>query len=176
MIRLFVTVLVFVGLLAGLGHAGEDAKSALYPKIPKAVGAPHPEGNAFMRANHALLLLEDRDKTMRQGDRDIKFSLKGCVACHAVYGPDSKPVGYESPQYFCRVCHTFASVKIDCFTCHKATPDPEILQRLLSEDAGNSDTTKLMEYLNTIDPPPPDQALQGARQAQNAAPADEVAQ
>ena len=135
MIRLVSMVLVLIGLLAGTAMAGEDGAPSYAPKVPKAAGAPHPEGNEYWRVNHRNLLTHDRDLTMRLGDREIQASLKECVACHAVQDPVADPVeyvGYESDQYFCRVCHDYVAVKVDCFTCHQSKPDEEIRARLLS--------------------------------------------
>jgi [DsrC]-trisulfide reductase subunit J len=131
MLRLFVSVLAILGLVAGAVHAASDDVPSYGVEVPKAVGDPHPEGNEFMRINHMNLLKHDRTDTLRLGDRAIEFSLKGCVACHAVNGVKGEPIGYDDPQYFCRVCHDYVAIKVDCFTCHKATPDEDILNRLL---------------------------------------------
>ena len=38
---------------------------------------------AEMRRNHMEMLLHQRDRTLRQGLREPRFSIKGCVDCHA---------------------------------------------------------------------------------------------
>ncbi|MCF6303063.1 MAG: hypothetical protein L3J13_07685 [Devosiaceae bacterium] len=129
--RFFVSLLSAVVIFAGLGVAGVQAQSLFGPSVPKAVGAPHPEGNEFWRINHMSLLSHDRDETMRLGDRNISASLKECVACHAVDDAAEEPVGYESEEFFCRVCHDYVAVKIDCFTCHQSKPDSGVLAELL---------------------------------------------
>jgi len=126
--RLFASFLILIGLM-GMASAGEE-KSSLYPDIPVAVGKAHPEGNDFMRINHMKLLRHDRDETMLLGNRDTKYSLKECVACHAVMGPDARPVSVKNDKHFCRACHDFAAVKIDCFQCHNSLPDQGVLKRL----------------------------------------------
>ena len=126
MIRRFISVLVMAALLVTPSYAEE-----LLPDIPKATGEPHPEGNEYWRINHPTLLRHDRDLTVIDGIRDVNASLAQCVACHAVKGPDSAPVTYESPEYFCRVCHDFAAVQINCFECHKSVPDSDELTGLL---------------------------------------------
>ena len=131
LLRLFLMLLALPGLLAAPLAAGEHG-DGLIPAIPKAVGAPHEEGNEFWRRNHMDLLRHDRDLTLRMGDRTIDASIKTCVTCHAVEGPDAEPIGAVDNGGFCSVCHKFASVKIDCFTCHKATPDEEGTQLLQS--------------------------------------------
>ncbi len=77
----------------------------------------------FMRLNHMDLLQHDRDLTMHKGDRSIKYSLKKCVACHAVNGDDGQPVSVADPKHFCKSCHNYAAVTIDCFQCHASKPD-----------------------------------------------------
>jgi hypothetical protein len=79
--RLIASLLIMCGLAASGASAG-----SLYPEVPKAVGAAHPEGSAYMRINHMRLLRHDRDETMRLGNRDTQYSIKECVACHAVMG------------------------------------------------------------------------------------------
>jgi hypothetical protein len=69
-----------------------------------------------MRRDHMDMLKHTRDKTMRQGIRGEKASLKGCINCHA-----SRTTGsvIGSPQAFCEGCHSYAAVKLDCFECHQ---------------------------------------------------------
>lgn len=69
-----------------------------------------------MRRDHMKMLVHQRDRTMRQGLRDVRFSLKNCVECHAARDTGSV-LGKEG---FCASCHTYASVSIDCFECHTA--------------------------------------------------------
>lgn len=150
----------------------EKSNTPFSPQVPKAVGAPHPEGNEFMRINHPKLLLHDRDQALRLGNREIDYSLKECIACHAVEGEDKQPVTYEDPQYFCRVCHDFVAVEIDCFTCHQAKPDDSILQRLLLERPVplKQSQAELDKYLQAIEQsgnsPPDDKSKQATVVAQ----------
>ena len=67
-----------------------------------------------MRRNHMKLLFHQRDRTMREGVRTTRFSLKGCVDCHA----SAKTGSVLGEEGFCSSCHAYASVKIDCFECH----------------------------------------------------------
>ena len=69
---------------------------------------------AEMRRNHMEMLFHQRDRTLRQGLREPRFSLKGCVDCHASRATGSV-LGKDG---FCSSCHSYASVKIDCFECH----------------------------------------------------------
>ncbi|HZM36459.1 MAG TPA: hypothetical protein VFC18_18490 [Burkholderiales bacterium] len=67
-----------------------------------------------MRREHMKMLFHQRDRTMREGIRATRFSLKGCVDCHA----SSKTGSVLGEEGFCSSCHAYASVKIDCFECH----------------------------------------------------------
>ena len=143
MMRLVATLLVFISLSTGLAVAGE---TTTYPDIPKAVGAPHPEGNAYMRINHMRLMRHDRDLTMREGDRSIKYSIKECVACHAVMGPEAMPISVQEEGHFCRACHEYAAVKIDCFQCHNSKPEEGFIDLLKQTPAATDD--EIQAYLD----------------------------
>ncbi|MBU6207342.1 MAG: hypothetical protein KGQ42_06610, partial [Alphaproteobacteria bacterium] len=93
------------------------------PQPPHPANAQHcvlptPE----MRRDHMKLLLQGRDMTVHQGLRGQKYSLEGCVNCHTVRDEHGQPVGYDDPRHFCRSCHGYAAVKIDCFECHSSKP------------------------------------------------------
>ncbi|MCA8867411.1 MAG: hypothetical protein KDA67_02060 [Rhodobacteraceae bacterium] len=120
------------------------AAGGLAPVIPKASGKPHPEGNLFMRINHMKLMKHDRDQTVREGDREIGHSLKACIECHAVNGADGQPVDISSDKHFCRTCHDFAAVKVDCFQCHNSRPEAKSQVLILPRPG---DTNDLAAYL-----------------------------
>jgi hypothetical protein len=69
-----------------------------------------------MRRDHMKMLFHQRDLTMREGIRTTRFSLKGCVDCHA----SAKTGSVLGEEGFCSSCHAYASVKIDCFECHSS--------------------------------------------------------
>ncbi len=140
--RLLTAILVMLGLMTGAAFAGD-----LYPEIPKATGEAHPEGNEYMRVNHMDLLRHDRNLTMREGARDTDNSLAECLDCHAVKGPDAKPVTIKSEEHFCRVCHDFAAVRIDCFQCHNSAPVDLGEANLLVRPEDLIDPTEGMENL-----------------------------
>ena len=100
--------------------------SVLLPVIPRGQGESCVADTQFMRRNHMTMLRHQRDETMREGIRGNQYSLKECVACHAVMGPDAMPVTVASPEHFCRSCHDYAAVKIDCFGCHASRPGPSV--------------------------------------------------
>ena len=106
--------------LVGMTAAVSDIAQ---PDIPKGRGEQCVEESNFMRRNHMTILKHQRDETMLRGVRSKQHSLKECVACHAVPGSDSTPVTVASPKHFCRSCHDYAAVKIDCFQCHASRPE-----------------------------------------------------
>lgn len=120
-LRWVAAILVLWSALAGAAWAGES--SSLLPEVPKGSGDPHAEGNLFWREHHMDMMYHDRDRTVRFGDREIRASLKGCFDCHAVKDDAGQYVTVRSEKHFCRVCHDYAAVKVDCFMCHRSTPD-----------------------------------------------------
>lgn len=80
------------------------------------------EPTDIMRRDHMKFLLQQRDATVIDGVRTKKYSLTGCIDCHAQPAADGKIVRAEDPEYFCTTCHQFTSVKIDCFECHSDRP------------------------------------------------------
>jgi predicted CXXCH cytochrome family protein len=119
-------VLVYLAGLAAVFAAGEeDSESSRVPvpEIPLGQGENCVEDTDFMRRNHMTLLMHQRDDTMVRGIRSKQHSLKECVSCHAVEGSDAVAVTFASEKHFCRSCHDYAAVKIDCFQCHASRPD-----------------------------------------------------
>ena len=88
-------------------------------RIYKGKGDKCVEPTADMRRNHMKYILHQRDKTMHQGIRTTKHSLKNCVDCHA----DPKTDSVLGQDGFCSSCHHYASVQIDCFSCHSDKRD-----------------------------------------------------
>lgn len=76
-----------------------------------------------MRENHMDYLMHQRDETVIDGIRGKPFSLTDCVNCHAQVDGNGEAIRIDAPGQFCQSCHTFAAVKIDCFSCHRAIPD-----------------------------------------------------
>jgi len=93
------------------------------PIIAMGQGDSCVEDTDFMRRNHMNLLKHQRDETMLRGVREEQYSLKDCISCHVVKGPDEVPVTISSPQHFCRSCHDYAAVNVDCFQCHASRPE-----------------------------------------------------
>lgn len=130
-LAIITVVLVFVAGLAVVTLATEkepvtNSGRVPLPVIPQAQGDGCVEDTDFIRRNHMALLKHKRDETTRKGIRTKQDSLKECVDCHAVLGPDEIPVTADSPEYFCSSCHEYAAVKIDCFQCHSSKPEPGV--------------------------------------------------
>jgi len=130
--RISIVMVAVVVACAGLNAAqaamekeGGD-KGVPLPVIARGQGDSCVADTQLMRRNHMTMLRHQRDETMRDGIRGKQYSLKECVACHAVMGPDAMPVTVASPEHFCRSCHDYAAVNIDCFGCHASRPEPSV--------------------------------------------------
>ena len=109
----------------------------------------------FMRRNHMDLLLHKRDATMRQGIRTKDASLQGCVDCHSKKDDKGTPIPVNAQGQFCSTCHEYAAVKLDCFECHRTTPDvpastaaiPDIAAHAQLLAQNSSEVQQLRNYL-----------------------------
>lgn len=115
MMRIALRIMAVVVSLAGAaGAAGTGGSRVAVPSVKIEKGgacvAPTPE----MRRDHMKMLLHQRDRTVRQGLRETRFSLKNCIACHA--GAETGSV--LGKDGFCSGCHAYAAVSVDCFECH----------------------------------------------------------
>jgi hypothetical protein len=97
------------------------------PKLEKGKGDKCVEETQFMRRNHMDLLKHHRDETMRKGIRTTRHSLKKCVECHASEKSGSVAA---SKADFCAACHSYASVKLDCWDCHATKPGKKPLPQM----------------------------------------------
>lgn len=166
MARMLLIGALLVGLLSlaggglhGQAVAAEETKHArvFIPAPAKGKGEQCVAETDFMRRYHMTVLNHQRDDTVHDGIRTKQFSLKGCIACHAVDGPDGKPVTAESPKHFCRECHDYAAVKMDCFQCHASRPEPEKTAKIpalpdaQASNKGLQDLQKtLTNYMDTL--------------------------
>ncbi|HMO45011.1 MAG TPA: hypothetical protein PKB14_03150 [Rubrivivax sp.] len=83
------------------------------------------EDTATMRRDHMRFLKHQRDETVHLGIRGAKYSLQGCVECHASAKTGSVAAAAGD---FCVACHGFAAVRIDCFECHAARPAAAVVR------------------------------------------------
>jgi len=115
------------GLLASLSIIASVVSMSVFagapiPDIPKGEGDKCVEDTQYMRESHMDLLLHQRDDTLRRGIRTKKHSLKECLTCHVVKDSNNQAISAANPKHFCRACHDYASVNIDCFDCHASKP------------------------------------------------------
>lgn len=101
----------------------------------------------WMRRNHMKALIHKRDETMYEGDRTPRFSLNECISCHTVPGSDGKAVTVSDPKHFCRGCHDYAAVRVDCFECHASRPEPGKAAASPHAGDGHGDVAALARYL-----------------------------
>lgn len=146
-------LIIAILMISALAAVAQE-RSSLLPEIPKASGAPHPEGNEFWRMKHMDLMLHDRDLTVRDGNRQIAASLKQCFDCHTTTDTGGNVVTYKSEKHFCRVCHDYVAVKVDCFMCHRSTPDgvdeKALNAAVLPMARPKADINRLAAYLESI--------------------------
>ena len=106
------TAVLAAALAGAVAFAGDKRGPA--PRVAAAQGETCVAPTDEMRRNHMKYLLHQRDRTMHEGFRDPRFSLKQCIECHA----DRESGSVLGKDGFCASCHAYAAVKIDCFECH----------------------------------------------------------
>lgn len=128
-LALIKTLLVPIALLSispGLLAAETESSSMGNVVLPRVITPENVqqcvEPTDIMRRDHMKFLFQQRDATVLDGIRTGKYSLTGCINCHAQPAKDGKIVRAEDPEYFCTACHQYTSVKIDCFECHSDRP------------------------------------------------------
>ena len=105
----------------------------------------------WMRRNHMTVLMHQRDDTVHDGIRAKRFSLKGCIECHAVQSSDGRPVSAASAQHFCRSCHDYAAVRVDCFECHASRPEGQAATSSgVPDDSADAEAATLAQYLREL--------------------------
>jgi hypothetical protein len=112
-----IAAVILAAVLAAAGAADTGPRQAQRVPLPvvkiengEACVAPVEE----MRRNHMKMLFHQRDRTLREGVRTTRFSLKNCVDCHA----SRKTRSVLGEEGFCSSCHAYAAVSMDCFECH----------------------------------------------------------
>ena len=113
-------IALFLTLLSSTGAAVADVVT---PEVPMGRGAQCVEPIEIMRRDHFEFIKHQRDQTVYHGIRGSKHSLAGCIDCHASKSAEGEFLPINAEGQFCQTCHTYAAVKIDCFTCHATVPD-----------------------------------------------------
>lgn len=142
-------VLAILALPPGTAGAGEPG---WLPKPARGKGEKCVADTDWMRRNHMTVLSHQRDGTVHDGIRTSRFSLKGCIDCHAVKAADGKPVTVASEKHFCRTCHDYAAVRVDCFECHASRPEAKATTgETARERSSASSTAALAQYLRSVE-------------------------
>ncbi len=124
---------------ASLAWAGSETQPSVSgapkPVITKSVKAEQcVEDTDYMRRNHMKVLNGHRDKTVLEGIRTKKYSLKECINCHASEKTGSVAASKDD---FCVSCHSYAAVKIDCFECHSTKPKGSMAMHPLNAETAH---------------------------------------
>jgi len=115
MMRIAAGIMAAVLAVAGFADSGDGRSGRVaVPVVKIEKGEACVASVEEMRRDHMKMLLHQRDRTVHQGLREPRFSLKNCIDCHA-----SRETGSVlGKDGFCSSCHAYASVSIDCFECH----------------------------------------------------------
>jgi predicted CXXCH cytochrome family protein len=154
---------ICLGLLAAapaMALEGSQPVQAQSPAVVGRVPVPKPargQGDKcvadtdWMRRNHMAALNHQRDNTVHDGIRTPRFSLKGCIDCHAVKGADGQPVTVADDKHFCRTCHDYTAVRVDCFECHASRPEARATNggKAARKDA-SAEAAALTEYARSL--------------------------
>ncbi len=147
--RLLLVVGVLMMAMAA-GIIGAHAGDVPLPSVPKATGGSCVAPPDVMRRSHMSMLKHGRDVVVHQGERVEGGRLTGCISCHAVSDGKGSAVTVSSPQHFCRACHDYAAVKVDCFECHASRPEAPAKATDASPDAPASSHAALADYAREI--------------------------
>ncbi len=147
--RILALLLLLLPLAATADSEGEAEKEALpfsdlsFPEPARHFSAEQKcvQPVEEMRKNHMNYILHQRDETVHEGIRTRRYALEECVNCHTAQDDKGKYIPINAPDQFCYSCHSYASVKIDCFECHATKPvRPSTLQTPASTTSStNSD-------------------------------------
>jgi len=122
---------ICLGVLLSLAvSAAEPSSSVNIPEPPKAKEnfsetqkcvAPIDD----IRRNHGDYLKHQRNKTMHYGIRTTQHSLVACINCHVTADSKGNYPDITNSSHFCKSCHNYAAVNIDCFQCHATKPETQ---------------------------------------------------
>lgn len=123
----------FVALWSLNLTASADEGKIPYPVLPKAkapVSATQTcvEPIEVMRRSHGQFLKHHRKEAVHEGNRSKQHSLVECINCHVTPNAAGQYPTLDGKDHFCRSCHSYAAVTIDCFQCHASKPDEPSLK------------------------------------------------
>jgi hypothetical protein len=145
---LIAALMVIVAAISGMRAFAGDGTPVPHP--PKGKGERCVADTDFMRKNHMKMLLHHRTEAVHLGVRTPQYDLNGCVNCHAVEGADGKPVSFASDRHFCKSCHSYAAVSIDCFECHASRPEAKGKTAFVAP--ADQEVAAIDQYLRDIRP------------------------
>ncbi|MEZ5672466.1 MAG: hypothetical protein R3E08_08810 [Thiotrichaceae bacterium] len=131
-LRALIHFLVALWLISLTASANEGS-GIPYPIPPKAkapVSATQScvEPLEVMRRMHGQFLKHHRTEAVHQGIRTPQHSLVECINCHVTPNAAGQYPNLEGNEHFCRSCHSYAAVTVDCFQCHASKPDEPSLK------------------------------------------------
>lgn len=122
MLKLLTAALVAAVVSLSGPAFGKDAMSRPWMPAPAKAEGKCDADPVWMRKWHMKVLTHKRDDTMYDGIRTDQFSLKRCITCHAVKDEAGSFVKVSDERHFCRACHDYSMVHMDCFDCHASRP------------------------------------------------------
>ena len=117
--------LILAGAVMLLLSAAVNSDSAVTPGSRAAGMESCVAPTAEIRRNHMDYLKHDRNSVVRDGVRDVKNSLAGCVDCHAEKDGKGGYHPVNADGQFCSGCHEYLAVSLTCFQCHSKKPEQE---------------------------------------------------
>ena len=103
-----------------------------------------------MRKNHMNYILHQRDKTVQEGIRTTDHSLAECINCHVTPEEDGKFARFGEDQHFCSSCHNYSAVNVDCFDCHRDTPEQSNFKHSLTDKPNPHDKDIAFNQKDTL--------------------------
>jgi nitrate reductase gamma subunit len=120
--QIFISLALLLPAAIGVEQVLQEGWTKSPTDFSKLARAHKNKDPTVMIRNHPDFLMGVRSIVVYKGVRQDMDRIEKCVDCHAVKGPDGQPVGFDSPDHFCRSCHYRAAVSIDCFECHNSKP------------------------------------------------------
>ncbi|SFV54538.1 Sulfite reduction-associated complex DsrMKJOP multiheme protein DsrJ (=HmeF) [hydrothermal vent metagenome] len=126
--KLVKTISIILSLLLSMNIFAHNDDKHINTGISKAMssgvkGICNGDPVSYIIRQHPELLKHKRDKTLRQGIRNDKYSLQGCIECHAAKeNTTGKYHDVDEKGQFCSDCHEEVGISLDCFECHRTKP------------------------------------------------------
>ena len=119
---------------------------------PEGEGVECVEDEEVMIRDHMNFILHQRDETMHRGIRTSKYSFAECIDCHVQPDEQGNIASIDSNEHFCKTCHEYSAVTIDCFDCHADRPQEFIERQKPSDHPPVSLQQELHQLLPATEP------------------------